>query len=87
MNRRGFLKALIAAPVARALPWSGIAAFVAPVAPDIAADIRLTLSEIVAATIAAHRAEVIRNIQANNALFQRLQHRNQAEDRRYGRKA
>ena len=69
MKRRGFLAFLITAPVSRALPWTKIAEF-AP-AP-IAAEINITLQEIIATTLRARMPELIANIHANNALLKRL---------------
>lgn len=69
MNRRGFLAFLITAPLARALPWKAIAR-VMP-AP-IAAEINLTLQEIISVTLAKYRPQIIANIEGNNALLRRL---------------
>ena len=69
MNRRGFIAFLIAAPVTKSLPWQTIAKF-AP-AP-IAAEIELTLAEIIAVTIKARMPELAANVMANNALLKRL---------------
>ena len=49
MNRRGFLAALIAAPVAAKLPWSAIAKVIAPVAPVVAAEIDYAVIDLIAA--------------------------------------
>ena len=69
MNRRGFLAFLITAPVTRSLPWKAIAQ-IAP-AP-IAASINFTLDEIIRTTIRARMPDLVRNIEANNALMRRL---------------
>lgn len=69
MDRRGFLAFLISAPVTKSLPWKAIARL-AP-AP-IAAEINITLSEIIAVTLRAHMPELVKNITANNALLTRL---------------
>lgn len=79
MNRRGFLAALIAAPVAAKLPWGAIASFIEPVAPALARDIRVSLYEIIAATLRKHGPSLAANIQKKNALYTRLMER---QDRR-----
>ena len=72
MNRRGFLQFLIAAPVTKSLPWATISKFIAPIAPQTAATIDLTLEEIISTTLRARMPELIANIENNNALLKRL---------------
>ena len=73
MNRRGFVAFLVAAPVTKALPWSAIAKAIAPIAPQAAANITLTLDEIISATIRARTPDMIANLKSHNALLKRLQ--------------
>ena len=75
MDRRGFIKFLVAAPVTKALPWQSIANFIAPIAPETSAVIVVTLAEIISTTLRARMPELIANIQANNALLRRLKER------------
>ena len=72
MDRRGFIKFLVAAPVTKALPWQSIANFIAPIAPETSVLIGLTLEEIISVTLKARMPEIVANIQANNALLRRL---------------
>ena len=72
MNRRGFISFLLSAPVTKVLPWGGIAKLIEPIAPKTAATITGTLDEIISVTIRARTAELIANIEANNALMKRL---------------
>lgn len=72
MNRRGFLAFLITAPLAKSLPWEGIARFIEPIAPQTAAAINLTIAEIISETLRRFQPELIANIESNNALLKRL---------------
>ena len=72
MNRRGFLGFLVTAPLTKFLPWHDIAKFIEPFAPETAATISFTVSEIVEMTIRARVPGLIANIEANNALLKRL---------------
>ena len=71
MNRRDFLRGLMAAPVAAALPWAKIAAFIEPVAPRLSADISSIMSE----TLRKFAPQIVENIMANNTLLERLRDR------------
>jgi hypothetical protein len=72
MNRRGFIQMLVVAPVASSLPWRAIASCLAPIAPTIATEITVSLDEVIAVTLRRHRAKIIENIFANNAMLKRL---------------
>ena len=72
MNRRGFLKFLIAAPVSRALPWMGIASVIKPIMPGLSYDIGYTYSELIRVTLRKHRTDIVANLSARNVIWNYL---------------
>lgn len=62
MNRRSFIRFLVAAPVSRSLPWQGIAKAIGSVAPGIASVIDITLNELMSTTIKKYSKEIAENI-------------------------
>jgi len=75
MNRRGFIKALMLAPVLARVSWADIADHVEPIAPGIARDIRLSYDEILSATLRKYRAEICANVARENTLLKLLRER------------
>jgi hypothetical protein len=72
MNRRGFLRTLLAAPIVASLPWQSIASAIEPALPGLAGKIRITVAELVTEALENNRAALLANITATNELMKRM---------------
>lgn len=77
MNRRSFLRALIAAPILSSLPWGSIASAIESALPRVAGDIRYLLrehsvSELISKTLIRNRHKVLATVTGSNQLLKRI---------------
>lgn len=79
MNRRGFIRMLVAGSVTASLPWKSIAKAINPIAPKIAADINLSLDEILSETLRKCEAQIIENIFAQNSFLDYIRNKTRNE--------